>query len=142
MAQKIYKKSDRIKVKIGSDEDSITLIVSPLSQQEKIEIQSQMIKASKDGDPQAASDGVSLALKYAVKGIIGLEDADGNPYALTMNEDGLSDEAIDDILNMSFSGEISLVCIGLIRGVPSKFLGADSKPLPNVEMLGKDTEKK
>lgn len=139
---RIYRKSDRIKVKIGTGDDAVTLSLSPLSQHEKLEVQSLMFESRLQGKASSAVEGVAKAIKYAVKGMDGVIDSDEKPYELQFENGVLTDECVQDILNMELAGKIMFVCSALTSGVPSKFLDNKGEPLPDVEILTSKTEKK
>lgn len=109
---RIYRLTDRIPVKI----DGITVTISPLSFDQKIELQSLMLQAK--ADPMFAVKGARLAIKYAVKGIEGLEDSSGQPYIVLVENGQLSDECVDDLLNLQENSKIITLCSQLINGVP------------------------
>jgi hypothetical protein len=127
---KIYRRTDRIKIKI----DDVTVTVSPLSSHEKAEIQSEMIKFVK-GDVKAGQHGICLSLKYAVKDIEGIEDSNGSNYSLKFENGYLSDECVDDLLNMEITGKLSQVCASLSNGVPTEFRDREGNNLAGVEFV-------
>lgn len=129
---RIFKRSDRITVKV----DSITVKLAPLTLDQKTEIQQAMLVGRTKGDIREASKGIALALKYAVKGIEGLEDADGNSYKLGVGPDGnLNDECIDDLLNLELTPKLAMVCASMVNGVPKKFSDEKGNPLDGVELV-------
>lgn len=139
---KIYRTSDRIKIKVGGD-DGIILTVSPLNQHQKTEIQQHLIKSQITKDPTSATLGVTLALKYAVKAIEGIEDMDGNKYQLALQDGMLTDDCVQDLLNMELIGPVMMVCSALSNGVPKKFMNSiTGKELPDVEIIKAESEKK
>jgi hypothetical protein len=110
---KIFRTSDRIPVKI----DTITVTVAPLTFDQKTELQTVMLSASKD--PMNAVRGARLAVKYAVKKVDGLEDMDGVRYDVELGEDGLlTDDSVDTLLNMQEYPKLIAVCSQLISGIP------------------------
>ncbi len=114
---KIYRTSDRIPIRIGD----IVITVSPLSFDQKTELQTVMMSAAKD--PMNAVRGARLAIKFAVKGVNGLEDMDGKPYKAETGEDGLlTDVCVDELLNMDETPKLIAACSQLIGGVPSVIL--------------------
>lgn len=139
---KIYRTSDKIKIKIGGD-DGIILTVSPLNQHQKTEIQQHLIKSQITKDPTSATLGVTLALKYAVKAIDGIEDMDGNKYQLALENNILTDECVQDLMNMEMIGPVMMVCSSLSNGVPKKFVNnITGEDLPDVEIIKAESEKK
>lgn len=64
----------------------------------------------------------ALAMKYSLKEITGLEDANGKEYRPAFGPDGnLEDETIDDLFNVEMSGKLIAVTLGLLNGVPSEY---------------------
>lgn len=118
---RIYRTTDRIPVKV----DTLTVTISPLSFDQKTELQSIMMQATKD--PLFAVRGARLAIKYAVKDVQGLEDADG-PYKVTLGEDGnLTDACVDDLLNTEENPKLITLCSTLIAGVPKQVIDPMTK---------------
>ncbi len=133
---RIYKRTDRICVKI----DDITVKIAPLTLHQKAEIQHAMILGRTKTDIKEASKGIALAVKYGVKGIDGVQDSDGNPYQLKMDSEGnLSDEAVDDLLNLEMTQKLVMICSGMVNGVQTSFTDSDGKALDGVEIV--DTPK-
>lgn len=128
---KIYRKSDRIKIKI----DDITLTVSPLSTHEKNEIQALMVSGQSRGDVSKITAGIQLAMKYGIKGISGVTDINDNDYQLDFIDGMLSDECVDDLLNMDLSKSIINVCSNLIAGFSSKMVDENGDKLEGVEVV-------
>lgn len=139
---RIYRKTDRIKVQIGKGDEAVTLSLSPLSQHEKLEVQSLMFESRLQGKAASAVEGVAKAIKYAVKGMEGVVDSDEKPYELKFENGSLTDECVEDILNMELAGKIMFICSALTSGVPSQFLDNKGEPLPDVEILTSKSEKK
>lgn len=128
---RIYKLSDRIPVKIGN----ITITISPLTVDQKVEIETHML-AHRRGDNKAGSQGIVAAVKYAVKSISGVEDGDGNPYTLQFDSSGqLTDECVSDLFNLGMDKQLSLVCTALTRGVPDQFTDESGRPIEGVELI-------
>ena len=110
---RIFRTSDRIPVKIGAE---LTITISPLSFAQKTELQSVMMQAVQD--PMRAVKGASLAIKYSVKGVSGVETLDGTSWQPKFEGDVLADESVDDLMNLEESGKIVTLCTQLIAGVP------------------------
>ena len=128
---RIYKRTDRVTVKI----DEVTVKLAPLTLDQKTEIQQQMLLAHSKSDIKAAQNGISLALKYALKGLDGIEDGDGNPYKLQIEGDELTDECIDDLLNLDLKDKLTMVCMALVKGVPTSFTDDKNQALAGVEIV-------
>ncbi len=128
---KIYKLSDRIKIKINE----VTVSISPLSFQQKSEIQGHMLEAAK-GDLARGMEGARLAIKYAIKDIEGFEDSEGEKYKLEMENNILSDEDSENLLNTEMSNEIASVCLAFLSSVPSEIIDANTgEPMEGVEVI-------
>lgn len=115
---KIYKTTDRLSVKI----DSLKFKLAPLSFDQKAEIQSYLIS----GEAMAVVKAAKLAIKYSVKDIQGVENLDGSPYELEMENGSVSDSCIDDLLNIDQDGKLSLVCTSMLQGIPTDFVDPQS----------------
>lgn len=134
---RIYKVSDRVPVKI----DDIEVKISPLTFQQKANVQAELLKAQ-DGNPLAVMAATRLALKYAVKEISGVENEDGSPYQVELENGELSEESVDNLLNLDPSQRIELVCMTLLQGRPSVPVDAEGKPLKGIKIGGNDKGKK
>lgn len=134
---RIYRTTDRIPVKV----DGIKIYLSPLSHEQKAEVQSHMIGFAK-GDVKAASRGVVLSLKYSIKGIEGLKTADGEAYSLEFENGVLTDDCVSDLLNADFNEKLAVMCSSLLHGVPREFTGNDGHPLPGVELIKEKSKPK
>ncbi len=114
---RIFRASDRIPVQI----DDITVTIAPLTFNQKIELQSIMISAGKE--PLNALKGARLAVKYAVKAVAGIKDMGGNEYKVAMGDDGLiTDECVDELLNLQEQPKLIALCSQLIAGVPKEIM--------------------
>jgi hypothetical protein len=127
---RIYRKSDRIKIKI----DDVTVTVSPLSAHEKAEIQKEMMAYLK-GNIKSGQEGVILSLKYAVKDIEGVLDLDDKPYALKFESGYLTNDCVDDLLNMEITSKLAQVCGTLANGIPKDIVDKDGNKLEGVEII-------
>lgn len=125
---KILRTSDRIHVQI----DDVRVSISPLSFHQKAEVQSMLSLQS--GYLKAAF----AAIKYSVKAVSGIEVGDGEKYELEFEEGGkaLSDQCVDDLLNMESSAKLLTVCASMMAGIPSAgFADAEGKPLEGVSIV-------
>lgn len=109
----IYRTTDKISVKI----DDITVKVSPLTYLQKIEVQDLMTKAITEKSMKYAMDGTIKAIKYSLKSINGLTTPDGEDYQLDIEDKQVTDECINDLLNMKYSQKLAAVCASLVHGV-------------------------
>ncbi len=129
---RIYKRSDRVVVKI----DEVTVKLAPLSLDQKTQIQHAMILGRGKGDIKEATRGIALAMKFSVKALEGVEDSDGNPYVLQFEADGgLTDECIDDLMNLELAKKLTMVSVAMVNGVPTKFTDADDKEIEGVHIV-------
>ena len=135
---KLYRTTDKITIKV----DQLTIKISPLSKRQKMSLQNDMIKAS-NGDLDAGMEAISNAIRYSLKDIKGVtvEDEEGNdvPYMLEFGDDNyLTDECVDDLLNLPESQKINGICSGLIAGPPSgQIVDGEGKPLEGVKIITK-----
>lgn len=137
---RIYRRSDRIKVKI----DDITVTLAPLTLDQKTECQQALLVGHRKSDLKELTRGIKLSMKYALKDIQGVEDSEG-PYKLALVNDELTEDCLDDLTNMQLSAKLTLVCAAMVRGVPSQFTDEENNPIEGVELVkqGKeDAEKK
>jgi hypothetical protein len=132
---KLYRTTDRINLKIGP----LEVKIAPLSFNQKSEIQSEIMKPT----PMAVMNAARMAVKYAVKDIKGIQTPDGKEYKLSFDGDVLSDESLDDLLNIDQDNKIGVICTQLIRGVPTKFMDAQTNmPMEDVEIIDEAPEEK
>ncbi len=128
---RIYRKTDRITVKV----DDITIKIAPLSVHQKVEIQNAMVLGRMNADLSEQMRGISLSLKYSVKGVEGLQDSDGNNYQLKFEGDSLSDESVDDLMNIEISKKLTMICAGILNGIPDEFSDQFGNKLEGVELI-------
>lgn len=134
---KIYRTSDKIEIKV----DQISVFISPLSFQQKMEIQDYMSKAAM-GDMDSAMKAVRTAVKFCVKDIKGVTDQNNEPYKLEFQDDKhLSDNCVDDLLNMPVASKISAICTSLMGGVPEKILDHEGKELEGVSIVKSESKR-
>ena len=111
--------SDRIKVKIGE----ITLWLSPLSAIQKSEILSYAKVVEGEEIPDYTKR-VYAAIKYSVKKIGGVCLSDGSEYELEFEEGtkSLTEECVNDLLNLPITEQLMVLCASFINGVPSQVM--------------------
>ena len=123
----------------------MSIFISPLSYHQKMELQDLMQKAA-DGDMDSAMKAIVRALKVSIKDIKGVstlnEQGKDVPYVLEFQGDEVSDECINDLLNMPISNKITTVCTSLLGGVTDKIMGPDGKPLEGVSIIAPKMESK
>lgn len=135
----IYRVTDKVKVNI----DDIEIKISPLTYLQKQEVQELMQKAVTEGNMKYAMEGTICAIKYSLKSIKGIKTRDGEEYELELEDKKVSDNCIDDLLNMKYSQKISAVCTSLVNGVGTQFVidPNTNEPLEGVKFED-DEEKK
>jgi hypothetical protein len=138
---RIYRTSQKIEVKI----EGISIYISPLSFHQKMELQTHMVAASQ-GDMDEAMKGVVKALKFSMKGIRGVtvEDHDGNEvdYELSFEDGELTEDCVNELLNMPVANKISAVCTSLLSGIQNQILDHEGKPLQGVSVIQPKMESK
>lgn len=129
----IYRKQDRVSVNI----DGIEIKVSPLSHNQKTILQGHMMKAV-GGDMDAAMISVRQSIKFSLKEIKGIfyidDEGDKREYQLEFENGELTDECIDDVLNMPISSKLNSVCASLLQGVPDKILDNKGKEIEGIKI--------
>ena len=90
---KILRVTDRISIK----HNDVQVVIAPLNHLQKMEIADSLkIKAGQERiDYQRTS---MLTLKYAIKEIHGLTNYDDTPYQLELDENGLTDECVSELM--------------------------------------------
>lgn len=132
---KIYRTTDVIKLEIGG----LVIGISPLSFEQKMNVQAEILK----GDALGPMKGASLAVKYALKSIEGVEDQDGNPYELQFENGIVSDSCWDDLQNISQGSVLTMACLNLLDKVPSEFIDPNTgKKLEGVKILKETSSSK
>lgn len=126
---RIYKRSDRIPIKIGD----ITIKVGPLSLAEKAEIGS-LFFSGKVADQLKAT---LLTIKYGVKEVEGFFTEDG-PYQLSFEGEYLTDDCASELINTEAGEKMVVVCTSLIKKIPDVFTDEKGNKLEGVEILKKD----
>ena len=123
---KIYRRTDRIKVKI----DDVVITLAPMSIDQKIQVQELTIQGQVKRDLRASTKAIALAMKFSIKAVDGIEDSEGNPYKLQFEGEELSDECVNDLYELNFLPKMAVVCSTLAGGVPENF-----ETLEGVEIL-------
>lgn len=132
---KIYKVTDRIPLVI----EDLTVIVSPLTFEQKMQVQTEILKLGGQG----AMRGAKLACQYAVKEIKGLKLDDNSDYVVEIKDGKVSDECWDDLQNIKETQKLITVCLNLINGIPKDFTDPQTgKKLEGVSFLQGDDAKK
>lgn len=135
---RIYKTTDKIEVKI----DGISFFISPLTYGQKCELQPLMFKAA-SGNMESAMDAVIKSIKFSLKDVKGLYVDDDTEYKLVMDNGEVSDESIDDLMNLPMSSKLSAVCSSLINGLSTGGIKSqDGSVIEGIEFIGKVKEEK
>ena len=127
----IYRKNDLVSIKIGN----LTFGVKPLSYMERVEIMSAMANQSGQVIENAAK-ATFLTMKNAIREFSGAKMVDGSDYNITFDDNGnISDESIDDLLNIEANGKLGLALHNFLKGVPSKLIDPNTgEELEGVEI--------
>ena len=134
----IYRLKDKIKVKI----DDLKIKVSPLSYSQKMEVQDEMTKAVVEKDMKYAMSGTIKAIKYSLKSIKGLTTPDGEEYELEFENNQVTDECIDDLLNIQYSQKLAAVCTSLVSGIGQEIVDPSTGEVMEGISFEVDSEKK
>lgn len=144
----LFKSSDRVKLTMGE----ITLTLSPLTYGQKIN--GATLPTSQSGGKQRVNMALlaHLMVKYSVKGIKGVDNADGSEYKLAFEEiefDGVSkkkkesvltDECADELIEgLLIKPSLSTIAYQLINGIPDYITDSDGEKAKGVklEIVGK-----
>ncbi len=120
------------------NEKRVAFELSPLSANQKAQVTA--LVTMKAGQLMQDSLAMSiLAIKLAVKGVDGLENADGTPYQLVFDSKGMLDEAtVSDLMNLDRAAEVMITAsMHLVNdGVPSVLRNrATGQVMSNVEVI-------
>lgn len=127
---KIYKTTDQIPVKI----EGLTFLLSPLSFEQKTEIQALAVSADFKESMRAAK----LAVKYSVKDVQGIED-----FEVENDELGLSEECLDNLFNLPQNETLAFACLNLIKSFPKEFINPHTgEKLQGVDIVKVNSRKK
>lgn len=135
----IYKPSDRIKVKI----DDVTFKVSPLTREHKLDVLRTTFNS--EGDSYSNLEEMTFKLiKYTIKEVVkGIQNIDGSNYELILDNEILSDECANDLLNMAIGEKIRTVAQSLTNGIPDKFIDPETgDKLKGVEIVSERKKEK
>lgn len=131
---RIYKTTDIIKVQV----DGLKIGVSPLTFEQKMTAQAMVM----GGDVTSAMKGAAYAVRCSLKKIEGLEDADGNPYELNIENNMLTDDCWNDLQNLEQSTKLTLISLNLLQGIPKEFADPNTgKRLEGVSIIKSEGNK-
>lgn len=129
---KIRKTTDKVSVKIND----LVFKISPLTFDQKCSVQTLLAS----GGAASILKASKLAIKYAVKDVEGLQNQDGSKYEVKFDEEGLSDETIDDLSNTEINDNLNYICITLLNGMPKRFEHPVTRqPLPGVSYVTEES---
>lgn len=132
----IYKTTDRIKIDIAG----VVFHLSPLTWDQKQDILNET--RLKEGE-QTNRNSTYKSIKYAVKNIEGLELSDGSPYVIELKDGVLTDECVEDILNLELSPKLIMSCYAMVHGVPNEIRNpVTGETIEGVKIVQKDSKKK
>lgn len=132
---KIYKTTDRIPLEV----DGLTIVVSPLSFEQKMQVQTEILKLGGQG----AMRGAKLACQFGIKDIKGLKNADETDYLVEIENDKITDKCWDDLQNIEQTQKLITVCLNLINGIPKEFVNPQTgEKLEGVSFVKVDEPKK
>lgn len=119
---KIFKTTDRIPLTIAN----VKIWISPMEYEQKVAIQS----ATKMKGGVEISDGFKVALltlKFCVKEIEGVSNADGSPYQLEFEESGkvLTDECANELFQLENSPRLLRACNSIAEAQESGLEGVE-----------------
>lgn len=140
---RIYSTKDRIHYKI----DKYDFWIRPLSGIEKIQLNGLMSKAIQ-GDMVAAMEAVQETMKLTLKKVKGFTDVDefGEEieFQLKFEDDKLTDECVDGLMNHPISNKLNTLCSSLVGGITTEFLDDEGKPIKGIKFIddGKPTKGK
>lgn len=133
---KVFKCSDRLPIKI----DDIEVKISPLTFQQRSELNGIISQATKTLDFGKAAEATFMAVKFSLKEISGVENYDGTPYELKFENGILTDESVNDILNLELSPKLGAVSVALINGVPDKIVDEKGNVVDGITLLYRETK--
>lgn len=104
---KIYRMTDKIPVKLGE----VTFWVSPLSYEHRSKITA-LTQRMSGKDHEVAKEAATLAIKYGLKELEGVEDSQGNPYELAFDSSGgLSDDCLSEVIQLDGIPDLTKLCL-------------------------------
>lgn len=128
----IYQKDDLITLKIGE----LLFKIKPLSYMERVEILA-TANMQEGSVIQNAAKATFLAMKYAIRGFSGAKLSDGTDYKISFDDNGnLSEDSIDDLLNIQENQVLGFALNNFLKGVPAKLINPHTgEELEGVEVI-------
>lgn len=133
---KIYRTTDRIKVKIGE----IVVTIAPLSLHDKTEATKLIASGTSRKDYGVTHEGLIYLLKCALKDVSGFETSDNQPYKLQFEDGKVTDDCISDLFNHEVHEKLVMLCTSLVRGISNKLVDHEGKEIEGVEFLKSEKE--
>lgn len=128
MGIKVYRLSDRLKLKIGE----LTFEVAPMTYGQKLEV-SQAMTHQGGEQLQDVGKATYLTIKYSVKNVTGIVYPDGSKWKPRFEEDGtLTNELVEELLSLHIKDDLIFACISLM----SDFGGKVKNPTTGEELKG------
>jgi hypothetical protein len=129
---KVPRMSDRYRVKIGKD---VTFWIAPLSRRQKLEISSCTKNRGGDMVPDLF-EMQCLYLKYGLKKVEGVNYSDGSSFELQFENNELTEESLDEVLNIPQKQELMVVAWQFLNGSPDEIVD----PVTNKKLKGVSVE--
>ena len=126
----VYRTSDRVTLKI----DDVTLKLAPLSYSQKMKIQGMLMKESGTQIENIAETTRAL-IEFSVKSIDGVHYSDGEKFELEFDEGKLSEDSIDNLLNMEISEKLQISLMQLTQGIPTKITDQKGNEIEGVKIV-------
>jgi hypothetical protein len=128
---KILRLSDRIRIKVGD----VSFTIAPLNQFQKIEI-SEQTKMDKGGSEVFdLARAQTLLVKYGLKDIEGVKDANGDDYKLEFDGDCLSDDCVSEVFTIPEKSNYVTAHFQCLNEYPDKLVNPlDGKKLKGVAL--------
>ena len=132
----VHKTTSIVRYKI----DDIEVGIKPLTFLEKASIQKLTQEASV-GDMAAAMNLVTETIAICLKDIKGLTNEDGSEYKLEIKDGRLTQECIDDLLNLPHTMKLTQLCSAFLNGIPTQVIGPDQKPVEGITLVSNTSGK-
>jgi hypothetical protein len=116
----IRSKNDRVLVEISgsqTEEKPVQFFFKPLTVGEKTEITGSLKPGS---EMKEMLEFTRLVISKTLKDVKGLERADGSSYRLEFEGDNISQDCLDDLMNLEINEKIITVAGMFLKGVPSE----------------------
>lgn len=107
--------SDRYRIEAGG----VTFTISPLTRGQKIQINDCVKNISGNMEPDIF-EMQCLYLRFGLKAVEGVTYSDGEPFILTFENGELSDESLDEVLNIPQKAEIMTAAWQFLNGAPDE----------------------